>query len=197
MRNWEADFEVFMLENATFITNQVARYCNINGLSVDYRQDLLQDTVEQILRTWEKDLIYASESRRRASMCRTLQYKAMNAKRRQATEAKHRTPISSEVTNEMLTDGVSAESIAIAEISRLEVYRKVQDLPCRQRQVVELRYLSGLSNREISEELEISESAVRTSLYKGMKELRTLLSEELLGEFEATRFTFGKGGGVA
>lgn len=186
-----------MLEHANFIANQVARYCNLNGLSVDYRQDLLQDTVEQMIKSWEKDLIYESESRRRASMCRILQYKAMNAKRRRATEAKHHTPVSPEVTNELLTDGVSAESIAIAEISRLEVYRQVRSLPLRQRQVVELRYLSGLSNREISEELEISESAVRNGLCKGIKNLRTLLSGELLAEFEATRFTFGEGGGVA
>lgn len=186
-----------MLEHATFIANQAARYCNLNGLSVDYRQDLLQDAVEQLLRIWEKKLIYESESRRRASMCRILQYKAMNARRRQVTEIKHHASVLLETTNDLLTDGVSAESIAIAQISRLEVYRQVQSLPLRQRQVVELRYLSDLSSREISEELEISESAVRNSLYKGMKKLRTLLPGGLLREFEATRFTFGEGGGVA
>ena len=130
-------------------------------------------------------------------MCQILQYKAMNAKRRRATEAKNHIPISPKATDELLTDGLSAESIAIAEFSRLEVYRQVRRLPSRQRQVIELRYLSGLTSREISEVLEISETAVTTSVCNGMKKLRTLLSGELLQEFEAARFTFGEGGGVA
>lgn len=197
MRDWEADFEAFMLDHTTFFTYQAARYCNLNGLPVDYRGDLLQDAVEQMLRMWEGKFTYEPQWRRRAAMCQILQYKAMNAKRRRATEAEHRISVSPEATDELLTDGVSAESIAIAEIARLEVYRQVQKLSSRQRQVVELRYLSGLTNREIAELLEISESAVTTSLCKAGRKLRTLISSGLLREFEAARFMFGEGGGVA
>lgn len=197
MRDWEADFEEFMLEHETFFANQVARYCNLNSLPVHYRGDLLQDAVEQMLRTWEKNFVYEPQWRRRAAMCQILQYKAMNAKRRRATEAKHCTSVPLEVTNELLTDGVSAESIAIAEIARLEVYEQIQKLSSRQRQVVELKYLSGLTNQEIAVLLETSESAVTTSLCKAMRKLRAFLSPELLREFRSVRFMFGEGGGVA
>jgi len=149
-----------------------------------------------MLRIWRKNFIYEPQWRRRAARCQILQYKAMNAKRRRITEVKHRISFSPEA-GELLTDGVGAESRAIAEITRLEVYGQVQKLSSRQRQVVELRYLSNPTNREIAELLEVSESTVTTSLCKAMGKLRASLTSELLREFEAIRFMFGKGGGVA
>ena len=54
---------------------------------------------------------------------------------------------------------------------------QVRKLPRRQREVMALRYVDDLSNAEIAEVLEISESSVRTHLQRGRDALTAALTD--------------------
>ncbi|MDD3839973.1 MAG: sigma-70 family RNA polymerase sigma factor [Clostridia bacterium] len=64
-----------------------------------------------------------------------------------------------------------------------EIFQKVMDLPIKYRSVIVLRYFEGLSDKDISDILQISESAVRTRIHRAKKMLKSILSreEELYG----------------
>lgn len=55
----------------------------------------------------------------------------------------------------------------------------VRTLPRRQREVLVLRYWSGLSEREIADTLGISTGSVKSSASRGMATLQTILSQRL------------------
>jgi|GEM_PF-678603 RNA polymerase sigma factor (sigma-70 family) len=61
-----------------------------------------------------------------------------------------------------------------------QVYLRVENLPERQKEVLELRYLKGFSNEEIAEQLEISPYTVRNHLAKALKNLRDFAYREHL-----------------
>ncbi|HSR52213.1 MAG TPA: RNA polymerase sigma factor [Acidobacteriota bacterium] len=58
-----------------------------------------------------------------------------------------------------------------------KIRRAVEQLPPRQRQVVQLRLLSGLKLDEIAQALDISLGAVKSTLHSATRRLRTLLSD--------------------
>jgi RNA polymerase sigma-70 factor, ECF subfamily len=61
-----------------------------------------------------------------------------------------------------------------AEETRIEVLRVLDELPDRQRIVLEWKYLDALRVREIAERLGDSEKAVETVLYRARREFRRL-----------------------
>ena len=62
-----------------------------------------------------------------------------------------------------------------------EIQAALEGLPVRQREVVMLRDVDGLSGREVCEVLEISEANQRVLLHRGRSHLRQALEEELGG----------------
>lgn len=63
---------------------------------------------------------------------------------------------------------------SLLEQDKLEasVWRAIEDLPPKCREVVKLRYLQGLKTGEISAAMGISSRTVETQLYKAIKQLR-------------------------
>jgi RNA polymerase sigma-70 factor (ECF subfamily) len=59
-----------------------------------------------------------------------------------------------------------------------EFARTLRDLPEQYRTVILLKYLEGLSYREISERLELPESTVEARLHRGRKYLRNMLKKQ-------------------
>lgn len=55
------------------------------------------------------------------------------------------------------------------------LYQALESLPIKERSVIVLFYLEGYSSKEISNILEISDEAVRQSLSRGRKKLKSLL----------------------
>jgi RNA polymerase sigma factor (sigma-70 family) len=55
------------------------------------------------------------------------------------------------------------------------LWARVRALPDKQRRAVALRYVAGLSHREIAEAMAISEPAARRNVHEGLKRLRELL----------------------
>ena len=68
-------------------------------------------------------------------------------------------------------DRLSAEALA----DRIHV--ALEELPPRQREVVTLRDVDGLSSREVCEVLDISEGNQRVLLHRGRSRLREALEE--------------------
>jgi len=68
---------------------------------------------------------------------------------------------------------------------RDEVVRALATLPVRLRRVVVLRYMLGLTEREVSEELGIAPGTVKSQSSKGLRRLRNVLTpapEQMQGE---------------
>ena len=70
-----------------------------------------------------------------------------------------------------------ADSELLLATAHQEVLAAVRQLPARQREVLTLRYWSGLSEAEIAQALGISRGAVKSNASRGMDKLETLLGE--------------------
>ncbi len=69
--------------------------------------------------------------------------------------------------------GVSAEEVAVADISRESVLAALGRLPARQREVLVLRYYLDLGEAQIADALEISPGSVKTHASRGIAALRS------------------------
>jgi RNA polymerase sigma factor (sigma-70 family) len=65
---------------------------------------------------------------------------------------------------------------------RLMLSRALLALPRRQREVVALRYLADLRDKEVAAALGISVNSVKTHLQRGLAALRSRIETEVLGE---------------
>lgn len=197
MSDWHDDFAAFITKHGEFFNNQTARYCRMYLLPISSTEDILQDSVVTLLEKWpELDKKWLNldidESLRRGFTCNVIRNKVRNASRQKIKELTCQIKLPEDGTSSegYLTNKVSPEVIVMKDLASLEIYGAVAQLPDRQRQVIELRYLSSLSNSEISRVLEISGSAVTTAINKAITMLRTLVSQELFSDFEAARQKF-------
>lgn len=70
--------------------------------------------------------------------------------------------------------GVEDDDVAV----RVALVAALAKLPRRQREVVALRHLSGLSEAETAEVLRVSAGSVKTHLHRGIASLRKVLGDE-------------------
>lgn len=69
----------------------------------------------------------------------------------------------------------SAEQLALIDLGNLSMRRAVDALPRRQREVLVLRYFSGLSEAEIAHALDIAPGTVKAHAHRGLATLRERL----------------------
>lgn len=74
------------------------------------------------------------------------------------------------------TPDASADVDRALMITRLR--QAVDELPPRMRQVVQLRFIEGMSARQTGRRLEISENNVRIIQYRALKKLRVIIDEK-------------------
>lgn len=72
---------------------------------------------------------------------------------------------------------VSAEAVVLSGEEREEVVRAVGRLPHRQRQVVVLRFYSGLSDEQIARVMGIGHSTVRSTAHRALEALSRAMKE--------------------
>lgn len=77
----------------------------------------------------------------------------------------------------VLSDDPSPERIVAARRELAEVLRLIGELPARCRQVVQLRKVEGLSQKEISSRLGITETMVENDVVKGMRLISAALKK--------------------
>lgn len=95
---------------------------------------------------------------------------ARNALRSQKTAENH-------AANNESQPEHSLEAISLLRASRTRVRDAVALLPTRQREVIVMRYLEGLSVSETAQILNLTEPAVRSSIYRAKAALRELLGD--------------------
>lgn len=81
---------------------------------------------------------------------------------------------------EILDEGREDDDVAV----RLALVDAMARLPKRQREVVALRHLAGLSEAETAAALKVSTGSVKTHLHRGLAALRTRLGPEVPAELE-------------
>jgi RNA polymerase sigma-70 factor (ECF subfamily) len=74
-----------------------------------------------------------------------------------------------------------SEERLLAEGLAEQIQAALGELPARQREVVMLRDVDGLSGREVCDALEISDANQRVLLHRGRSQLRQALESELGG----------------
>lgn len=80
----------------------------------------------------------------------------------------------------------SLEEAAVAREEERTLLAHLKELPEREREVIGLKFVVGLTNREIARTLQLPEGTVSSLLYRGLRRLRTALPEEG-GPHEAQR----------
>jgi RNA polymerase sigma-70 factor (sigma-E family) len=80
-----------------------------------------------------------------------------------------------------------------AHADRDELVRALARLTLRQRRVVVLRYLVGLSEKEVAHDLGVSVGTVKTTASRGLRRLRTLLVPGADGDGDGDRSAIGGG----
>lgn len=71
--------------------------------------------------------------------------------------------------------GYAAEENAENDFRYESLYQALDSLPAKERSVIVLFYLEGYASKEIADILEISDDAVRQSLSRGRRKLKSLL----------------------
>ncbi len=126
--------------------------------------DLVQETYTRLLRAKMSGTVRHT----RAFLFTTARNAAIDFLRRQGVRLMTEASDSEQVC--VLNEGrTSAPDILTHEQELRILTDSVQSLPGRCREVVILRYIEGLSYREIAERMEVSQETVKTQLAKGLR----------------------------
>lgn len=131
---------------------------------------------EAFLAVWRKRLTYrAGLGSPRTWIATIVRNRAIDHLRRDS----HR--VMYELDAEVLEDraGLSDTWAEVAaELSREQIQRALRSLPIEQRQTIELAYWCGLSQREISEQMQVPVGTVKGRARLGLNKLREALQRE-------------------
>jgi RNA polymerase sigma-70 factor (ECF subfamily) len=105
---------------------------------------------------------------------------------RQVFRMRDKLPTALGSTEDCLVDANPAGPLEAAE-TRERVLRVLEEMPERQRTVLEWKYLDGLRVRAMAERLGETEKAVETVLYRARIEFRRLFEQERFRRAEVTR----------
>ena len=101
---------------------------------------------------------------------------AMNQLRSNYRSFKGKEPINLEDI-ENLSGGADTEACLEANETKTAILRLLNELDERQHSIITLKYYGGLSNKEISDIMKISETNVSTMLNRAIKKLRNILEK--------------------
>lgn len=125
-------------------------------------EEIAQETMARAMQRWSRIRTHA-----RPWVCRVAANEAIGVvrkrNRRDRIVATHRP--------EPQPDDVSSS------IGRLDLQRVLLDLPTRQREVVMLRFVADLTEREVADELGISLGTVKTHARRGLDALRSAMTD--------------------
>lgn len=140
------------------------------------QRHLAEDAVQEtFLAVWRDPHRYRAERGTvRAWLMSAVHHRAVDLVRREESQRRR----ASEAAAEEFTDRTPAdpgdvvvEEIGLAE-ERKAIRRALEDLPSKQRQIIELMYFGGLSQTRISERLSLPLGTVKSRTVLGMRRLR-------------------------
>jgi len=104
---------------------------------------------------------------------------------RKATRLKRLAPVTADIPlGAIPATGPSPDEAALRDELRQQVLAVLRTLPEEYRLPITLRYIVGVDCDDIGEHLGLTNSAVRSLLYRGLKVLRDRLPPDLKAEFE-------------
>lgn len=148
------------------------------------RERALELTQECFTRTWEY-VVRGGEVRDfRPFLYRTLKHLIIDEYRKHKSyslEAMVEGEERGSVETLLPTDDTNTLVAAIERFEGADALAKLQTLPDPYREVLTMRYVEGLTPKEIAEYLEESENAVSVRIHRGLKKLKELLTPEDTG----------------
>lgn len=190
MSDWRPEAVDFLRRNEDRFLRQATRCCWLHRIP-HLAEDVLRDAIEKMLENWPNELVVEDENRRRKHMFVIIRLLAQNAGARGDTERKHHAVcLDNPESNQSVIDGVSAEDLVMGIAAREQLYTAIRGLPAQQRRMIELGKFGELSCKEIAQVLNISTSAVTTSMKKAMDKLRAAVPPDLIEDLEKTHATF-------
>ena len=128
-------------------------------------EDVVQDAFSAVVRVWPELL---DDGAVRAYLRTCVLNAARSVLRRRRTVRTHIPPLQ--------PIQIGADDSAVLAEERREVIMALGHLPPRQREVLVLRYWSGLSEAELSRTLGVSQGTVKSSVSRGLAALRAALT---------------------
>jgi len=158
--------------------DELFRHCS---LRLSDRERALEITQETFLRTWQYVERGGEVREFRPFLYRTLknliidEYRKMKSQSLEAmTESEEGEPIEAL----MPADETNTLEAAIDRFDGARALAMLRDLPDSFREVLTMRYVEGLSPKEIAVSIDESENAVSVRIHRGLKKLTALLSDE-------------------
>jgi RNA polymerase sigma-70 factor (ECF subfamily) len=134
--------------------------------------DLAKDvTQEAFVRAYEAIPAFRGEAGFGTWLYRIVTNLSMNHLRQRRSRQRHEMGLDESTMVPPQPDGLPARSHELQE----HIERVLHELPTLQRAVVILRHFDGLSTRQVSEILRISEGTVKTHLFRGLRKMRERL----------------------
>jgi RNA polymerase sigma-70 factor (ECF subfamily) len=134
--------------------------------------DLAKDvTQEAFVRAYEAIPAFRGEAGFGTWLYRIVTNLSMNHLRQRRSRQRHEMGLDESTMVPPQPDGGPARSQELRE----HIERVLHELPTLQRAVVILRHFDGLSTRQVSEILRVSEGTVKTHLFRGLKKMRERL----------------------
>lgn len=132
-----------------------------------------EDEVSSLfLRLWDKKSHFVDLDHLQAYLYTSTKNACLDAikkQQRSSVRQLHFSKTIEEINHSFIKDIIQTESWA-------EIYREINSLPKQCSKTIKLSYLEGLSNQQIAEELNLSIQTVKNHKYRGMKVLRSKLS---------------------
>jgi len=160
-------------------SDELFRHCY---LRVSDRERALEITQEAFLRTWEYIERGNEVFELRPFLYRTLKNLIIDEYRKMKSQSLEAMVEGTEGNVEALLPQDESNTLEAA-IDRFEgahALEALKELPQDYQEVLLLRYVEGLSPKEIAEELHENENAVSVRVHRGLKKLRELLEKESL-----------------
>ncbi len=142
---------------------------------VQNRESAEELTQEVFLRVWRQASSFESDRGRLSSWLLAIAHNAaIDEVRRRNTrpqQASDRTD-SSRSMLEVSDSSRTTEELALSGMSRATVLQALAALPVTQRQVLEMAYFGGLTQKEVSEDLNVPLGTIKTRTRLGLQRLR-------------------------
>jgi len=158
--------------------DELFRHCSIR---LSDRERALELTQECFLKTWQYIERGEKVEEFRPFLYRTLRNLIIDEYRRKKSyslEAMLEGREETDTETLMPSDESNTLEAAVDRFEGTRALQALKQLPDLYREVLTLRYVEGLSPKEIADIVEESENAVSVRIHRGLKKLRILLEEE-------------------
>lgn len=152
-------------------------YSQLQSFAYTYLEDKAEvdDTLQQcFIKLWEKREQYRGKDSVKAYLYSSVRNNCLNKIRHKSVVEKS--------AEELALESIFAESYSQETDNSLnELLKKgVDQLPDKNKEVVQLRFYSGMSTKEVSEELGITPRTVETHVSKALRFLRDMLNPVII-----------------